>query len=176
MSESPGSTVDVPSDRKPQRMAAERLPAIPTPRQVRLPPTGAVRPRSPRCRPRAAVFEQVGRPTPGGITWLWARTDLDMATVAGARRELAVLLAPERDPGVVLLYLGRERFVDLRGLRLLVGTAGQARSRGGTLAVVAPPYSLVRLVRLGRVGADLPLVATARQAVRWARAGGTGVR
>jgi anti-anti-sigma factor len=121
------------------------------------------------------VFDQVGRPTAGGPTWLWARADLDMATVASARRELAALVAPGRNPGNVLVYLGPERFVDLRGLRLLVQTAQRVRARGGDLAVVAPPRCLQRLVRLGRVDAELPLVATARQAAWWARTRGTGL-
>jgi anti-anti-sigma factor len=121
------------------------------------------------------VFEQVGRPTAGGVTWLWARADLDMATVAAARTELSALTAPARNPGNVLVYLGPDRFVDLRGLRLLVDTAWRVRARGGGLAVVAPPRCLVRLVRLARLDAELPLVATARQAAWWARTHGKGV-
>jgi anti-anti-sigma factor len=121
------------------------------------------------------VFDQVGRPTAGGATWLWALADLDMATVASARRELSALVAPGRNPGNVLVYLGPERFVDLRGLRLLVQTARRVRARGGDLAVVAPPRCLRRLVRLGRVDAELPLVTTARQAAWWARTRGTGL-
>ena len=119
------------------------------------------------------VFEQAGQPTAGGVTWLWARTDLDSATTARARRELSALV--RRSPGSVLLYLGLERFVDLRGLRLLVATARRIRLRGGDLAVVAPPRCLRRLVQLCRVEAELPLVSTARQAARWARTRGTGV-
>jgi anti-anti-sigma factor len=121
------------------------------------------------------VFEQVGRPTPGGVTWLWVQADLDLATAAAARRELSALLPPERNPGIVLLHLGCERFVDLRGLSLLIDTARRVRLQGGALAVVAPPHSLVRLVRLGRVDAELPLFGTARAAARWACAGGKGV-
>jgi anti-anti-sigma factor len=118
------------------------------------------------------VFELVGRATAGGITWVWARQDLDMATVVVARRELSVLLEPIRDPGTVLVYLGLERFVDLRGLRLLVRTAARVRSRGGELAVVAPPRCVRRMVQLGLPDAELPLITTARRAVRWARTHG----
>ncbi len=114
------------------------------------------------------MFEQVGLPTAGGVIWLWARADLDLATLAGARRELSALIAGG-NPGTVLVYLGSERFVDLRGLQLLVDTARGIRSRGGALAVVAPPRSLRRLVQLGLLGSELPLVPTAREAVRWAR-------
>jgi anti-anti-sigma factor len=121
------------------------------------------------------VFEQVGRPSPGGVTWLWARADLDMATVASARRELSALVAPGRSPGTVLVYLGSELFVDLRGMRLLVDAARRVRAHGGDLAVVAPPRCLQRLVRLARVDAELPLVATARQAAWRARTRGAGL-
>jgi anti-anti-sigma factor len=167
-------------------MAADNVSSTPSTPSTRLPHpvrrlrTGDTTPHRPGCRPRpapwpvSAVFEQVGRPTAGGVTWLWAQTDLDLVTVASGRRELSALVAPGRDPGSVLVYLGPERFVDLRGLRLLVDTARRVRSQGGALAVVAPPPSLRRLVQLGRVEADLLLIATARQAARWAR--GRGLR
>ena len=118
------------------------------------------------------VFELVGCPTAGGVTWVWARRDLEMATVAAARREVSALLEPMRDPGKVLVYLGPERFVDLRGLRLLVGVAARVRSRGGALAVVAPPRCVRRMVQLGQLDAELPLFTTARRAVWWARTRG----
>jgi anti-anti-sigma factor len=76
----------------------------------------------------------------------------------------------------VLLHLGSERFVDLRGLRLLVDSARRVRSRGADLVVVAPPHSLRRLVQLSRVDAELPLVSTARQAAWWARTRETDLR
>jgi anti-anti-sigma factor len=117
------------------------------------------------------VFDLVGRPAAGGPTWLWARADLDIATVGRARRELSALVAPGRNPGTVLVYLGPDRFVDLRGLRLLVDTARRVRAGGGDLAVVAPPRCLRRLVQLVRLDAELPLVATARQAAWRARTG-----
>jgi anti-anti-sigma factor len=115
------------------------------------------------------VFEVVGRPAVSGVTWVWTRRDLDIATVTQARRELSALLEPVHGPGGVLVYLGPERFVDLRGLRLLVTTAARVRSRGGALAVVAPPRCVRRMVRLCRLDAELPLVTTARRAVWWAR-------
>lgn len=122
------------------------------------------------------VFELVGRPTAGGVTWVWARQDLDLATVAAARRELSALLEPLRSPGNVLVYLGPECFVDLRGVRLLANVAAQVRSRGGALAVVAPPRCVRQMVLLGRLEAELPLVTTARRAVWWARTRGAADR
>jgi len=119
------ATYDVPS-----------LPAAGASRAPRQCPTSW--PRS-RIRPGTTVFELVVRPSPGGVTWAWARSDLDAATVVHARRELSALLDRPGDPGTLLVYLGLERFVDLRGMRLLVGTAARARARGGALAVVAPP-------------------------------------
>jgi len=121
------------------------------------------------------VFEQVGRPTPGGTTWLWVRTDLDQATAAKARRELSTVVRPGRNPGSVLVHLGHECFVDVRGLRLLVDTAERVRSYGGALAVVAPPRCLERLVQVSQLGAQLPLIATPRQATWRVRTRGTGL-
>jgi len=154
-------------------MAADHVPSIPPRvRQLRRPPAS-----SHRSRPRLGnpVFEQVGRPTPGGTTWLWAWTDLDVTTAERARRELSTVVRPGRNPGSVLVHLGDECFVDVRGLRLLVETAERARSCGGGLAVVAPPRCLERLVQVSRLGAELPLVATIRQAIWWVRTRGTGL-
>jgi anti-anti-sigma factor len=127
-------------------------------------------------QPAEPVFERVGLPTAGGVTWLWARRDLDMATVATARRELSALLEPVFGPCTVLVYLGHECFVDIRGLRLLVDTAAEVRRRGGALGVVAPPRCLRRLVQLALLDAALPLIPTARQAVGWAHTHGPAVR
>jgi anti-anti-sigma factor len=122
------------------------------------------------------VFELVGRPMPGGVTWVWTRKDLDLATVEAGRRELATLLDPLRSPGNVLIYLGCDYFVDLRGLRLLAQTASRVRAQGGALAVVAPPPCLQRMVRLSHLDAELPLVTTARHAAWWARSTRSGTR
>lgn len=155
-------------------MAADHVPSIPHPvRLLRRPP-----PSPHRSRPRLGnpVFEPAGRPALGGTTWLWVRTDLDVTTAARARRELSAIVRPGRNPGSVLVYLGPECFVDVRGLRLLIETAERVRSCGGALAVVAPPRCLERLVQLSQLGAQLPLVATARQATWWVRTRGTGLR
>src|SRR6185312_16127602 len=119
-------------------------------------------------------FDVVGLSAPCGVGWVWARADLDIATVATARRELSSLLTTIGDAGTLLVYLGAECFVDLRGLRLLVEVAAQLRSRGGALAVVAPPHCLRQMVRLGELGAELPLLRTARHAATWAHTHGSG--
>jgi len=153
-------------------MAADHVPSIPhRVRLLRRPPA------SHRSRPRLGnpVFEQVGRPTPDGVTWLWAWADLDVTTAEKARRELSIIVRPGRNPGSVLVHLGHECFVDVRGLRLLVETAERVRSYGGALAVVAPPRCLERLVQVSQLGAQLPLVATARQALWWVRTRGKGL-
>ena len=84
-------------------------------------------------------------------------------------RELSALLTTTGGVGALLVYLGAECFVDLHGLRLLVEVAAQLRSRGGALAVVAPPYCLRQMVCLGELGAELPLLRTAHHAASWAR-------
>jgi anti-anti-sigma factor len=115
------------------------------------------------------VFHVVGRPTRTGPTWVWTRDDLDLATVSAARAELAALFAGDTTPRYVLLYLGVERFVDVRGLRLLVEAARWARHGGGDLAVVAPPRCLRRMVARLDLRDDLFLATDARHALRWVR-------
>lgn len=115
------------------------------------------------------VFEVVGRPTASGVTWVWARASLDRASEARARADLGGLLGGVGVPLVVLVYLGAERFVDVRGLRLLLELAGEVRDAGGSLAVVAPPRSLRTMLRVLDLGDQLPLVATTQEAVRRAR-------
>lgn len=118
---------------------------------------------------RSPVLHLVGRPTCTGPTWVWIQDDLDLATEPPARAELVALLAHDTAPRTVLVHLGEERFVDVRGLRLLVDAARRARSRGGDLAVVAPPHCLRRLVTLLGLGDELFLAPGAPQALRWAR-------
>jgi anti-anti-sigma factor len=115
------------------------------------------------------VFEVIGRPTANGVTWVWAQNDLDMATEVRARADLGALLVGDTAPRFVLVYLGAERFVDVRGLRLLLETAGQVRHRGGHLTVVAPPVCLQRMIQVLDVGDQLPVVTTAWHAVWRAR-------
>lgn len=115
------------------------------------------------------VFQAIGRPTRTGPTWLWVRHDLELATLRAARAELDALLSADEPPRFVLVYLGAERFVDVRGMRLLVDAARHARRRGSDLAVVAAPRCLRWMVaRLGG-GDELVLVPDARAAARWAR-------
>jgi len=117
------------------------------------------------------VFHVVGRSTRKGVTWLWARTDLDLATACAARVELDALLSAPEPPRFVLVYLGVECFVDVRGLRLLADATRRARSRGGDLVVVAPPHCLRRMTsRLGFTD-HLSLASGAREAVQWTRVG-----
>ena len=121
-----------------------------------------------------AVFHILGRPTRTGPTWVWTQHDLDLATVPAARAELAELFADATAPRFVLVYVGSERFVDVRGLRLLAEAARQARGRGGDLAVVAPPRCLRLMVaRLG-LGDELFLAHDTRHAVQWVRRAARG--
>jgi|1186.fasta_scaffold1110031_1 anti-anti-sigma factor len=120
-------------------------------------------------RRSGSVFELVGRPMDNGVTWVWTQNDLDMATEARARADLGALFVGADVPRFVLVYLGTERFVDVRGLRLLIETAGQVRCGGGDLVVVAPPWCLERMIEVLDVGDRLPIVATAQQAVQRVR-------
>lgn len=115
------------------------------------------------------VFEVVGRPTAGGVTWVWARANLDRASEARAWADLGGLLDGVSVPLVVLVYLGAERFVDVRGLRLLLALAGKVRDAGGSLTVVVPPRCLRMMLHVLDLGDQLPVVTTTQEAVRRAR-------
>ena len=106
------------------------------------------------------VFDLVGRSNSHGLMWAWLRSDLDLASAQGARAELTGLLDGGEPPDFVLVYVGADRFVDLRGLRVLVEVAVSMRDSGGELVLVAPPHSLRTIVQLTGVGAMLPMVAT----------------
>jgi len=124
---------------------------------------------SPALRAVRPVFRFVGLSAQQGLTWAFAESDLDMESAPAAGAQLAELLAGDAGPRCLLVYLGAECFVDIRGLRLLVEVTRQMRGRGGDLAVVAPPYCLRHMVsRLG-FGVELALLASAEHAVQWAR-------
>ena len=122
-----------------------------------------------RIRARETVFEIVGDAAPRGITWAWARQDLDTVTAKAARAELNGLFAGPDDPDHLLVHLGAECFVDLRGLRVLVDVAARIRRSGGVVVVVAPPHCVRAMVGLFHLDRELPLAATAQDAVRWVR-------
>lgn len=119
--------------------------------------------------PAGPVFDVVGHPTSRGVTWVWAQDDLETASLDRARADLALLFTGGVCPHRVLVYLGDERFVDLRGLRLLAGVAAEVRRCGGALAVVTPPHCLVRMVTCFGLEDQLPVLDSVREAVRWAR-------
>ncbi len=117
------------------------------------------------------VFHVVGRPTRTGPTWVWTQYDLNLATVPAARVELEALFAGAAAPRFVLVYLGTDRFVDVRGLSLLRETARKARVPGGDLAVVAPPRCVRLMVARFGLADELFLAHDVRHAARWVRAG-----
>ncbi len=119
---------------------------------------------------RGSVFHIVGRPEAPGVTWAWAQSDLDMASESTARAELADLLDGDGPAGVLLVYLGEECFVDVRGLRLLLDASTRLRKRDGQLRVVAPPLSLRRMIQLLGLADELHTAPTAQGAASWARA------
>jgi anti-anti-sigma factor len=113
------------------------------------------------------VFDLVGESNSRGLVWAWLRCDLDVATASGARVELTGLLGGLDGPDVVVVYIGFERFVDLRGVRVLVEVAMSLRDRGGEMVLVAPPRCLQMIVELTGVGSELTLAATPWHATEW---------
>jgi hypothetical protein len=125
---------------------------------------------------RRSVFDIVGHPTPRGTTWAWAREDLDQASVGRARAELGALFTGQAGPRRLLVYLGTDCFVDLRGLRLLLDLAVEVRRHGGVLIVVAPPRCLTEMVTLLALEEELPTVTSVRRAGWRARTRTRGAR
>jgi ABC-type transporter Mla MlaB component len=90
------------------------------------------------------VFQE--RPEPAGHVdprrlWLRAVAGLEFGTEAAARADLARAVATSTTPWVIV-ELGRRRYVDVRGLAVLLETAELLDREGRRLAVVAPPASL----------------------------------
>jgi anti-anti-sigma factor len=75
-----------------------------------------------------------------------AAADLDAASEAAARRELAAVCTEDGAATWVLLYLGERLFVGVRGLGVLLDAADLARRRGRQLLIVGPPPCLKRMV------------------------------
>jgi anti-anti-sigma regulatory factor len=116
------------------------------------------------------LVDVVGRTAAPGVTWVWARSDIDLAGASNAGTalsELAGLLTG--DPRRILVYVGADRVVDQYGARLLHHLAVTIRRRGGDLAVVAPPPSLRRAVLELGLASELPMFESVGHAVSWAR-------
>lgn len=115
------------------------------------------------------VFDLVGPVTPWGPTWAWVQEDIDFDSVGRARTQLWRMFAAEGCPHRLLVHLGAERFVDLRGMRLLLDVAAELARGGGALAVVAPPRCLTRMATVFALQQELPMVETVHGAASWAR-------
>jgi anti-anti-sigma factor len=88
-----------------------------------------------------------------------ASGDLDLAVEKSSRAELRAICRTE---GVrcVLLHLGEDVFVDVRGLDVLLDAAASAHRNGRRLLIVAPPQCLVRMICALDLHACLPTATT----------------
>ena len=75
-----------------------------------------------------------------------ARVDLEWFNADRAAAELRAVCAERTPVDRVVVCLGQDRFVDLRGLRMLVDATEHARESGRTLVVLNAPSSLRRAV------------------------------
>lgn len=106
------------------------------------------------------------RPVIGGassVLLVRAAADLDAASEPVVRRELRTACAAG-GAGWVLLYLGEQVFVGVRGLAVLLEASAWARASGRGLLVVAPPPSLQRMVEVLDLGRRLRCVPSAWEA------------
>ncbi|WP_203923494.1 STAS domain-containing protein [Rugosimonospora africana] len=99
-----------------------------------------------------------------GVMCVRLLADLDLATEGAARMRLARLC---RDEAVrcLLVMAGPDRFVGLRGLDVLIDASARMRRRGRSLVVVDPPVSLRLMTEALRLGGQLRVIATVRQAM-----------
>lgn len=101
------------------------------------------------------------RRTPGHIV-LAIHGDLDIATTAGLRDQIAIVVEDTTVP--VIIDLSGVSFCDASGLALLVGAQRRARRRGLTVALSGPRRNVSKLLRisgLDRAFTIYPTLATA---------------
>jgi anti-anti-sigma regulatory factor len=91
---------------------------------------------------------------------------LDAYSEAAARSELLSLCGPEGSARSILLHLGPQVFVGLRGLDVLLQAAAWARKGGRALLIIEPPECLTRLLDLLGMNDRLCLVSSTGQAAR----------
>lgn len=106
------------------------------------------------------------RPVIGGassVLLVRAAADLDAASEPVVRRELRAACTAG-GAGWVLLYLGEQVFVGVRGLGVLLDATDWARASGRELLVVAPPPSLQRMIEALDLGRRLRSVPSAWEA------------
>lgn len=109
-----------------------------------------------------AVFVPVEDRCSAGVIWARVEVDLDLAAVPAGRRELTALCAGR--VCWLLVEIAPDRFVDLRGVRLLLDAARPLRARGGDLLLVSGSPQLRRVWQLLDLDGDLPLLGSAREA------------
>jgi ABC-type transporter Mla MlaB component len=84
--------------------------------------------------------ERPGQTDPRRL-WLCAAAGIEFGTEAAARAELARAAVTSATPWV-FIELGRRRYVDVRGLAVLLEVAEMLDRDGRRLAVIEPPASL----------------------------------
>ncbi|GAA2208898.1 hypothetical protein GCM10009850_043560 [Nonomuraea monospora] len=102
--------------------------------------------------PSAAVAG--GQETP---TTVLLSGDIDIFTSAALRGHLLDTL--RTSASVLVLDLSGVTYCDAGGLAVLIGVQRRARAQGVTVAVVAPPPFLSRLLRVTGLGRSLRMVA-----------------
>jgi hypothetical protein len=107
--------------------------------------TGAARNAS-GSAPRDRVFDQAV--IDPGTGWLFTSLlgDLEWFQECQAREELVDLCRAPGDHSGITVLVGLDRFIDLRGLRLLLEASTLAAEHGRRFEVVRPPRSLRRMV------------------------------
>lgn len=111
----------------------------------------------------SGLWEEEARGIRDGVLCLRLRKDLDLSTEAPARMRLARVCLDDAVRSLAL-RAGVDRFIDVRGLAVLLEASARMRRGDRCLIVVEPPASLRLMVEALRLSGQLPLAATLAEA------------
>jgi anti-sigma B factor antagonist len=82
--------------------------------------------------------------------------ELDMATVPQLEEQVQALLA--HTPGELIIDLGKLRFIDSSGLRLLIILQDRATAEGWRLGLLRPSGQVLEILALTGANENLPFI------------------
>jgi len=112
------------------------------------------------------VGETVTDPHRVGVARVRILGDLDLQSVSATRDRLMAMCTTGPVEAGLVVELGPDSFVDVRGLRMLIELSGLLQARGDALVVVSTSHSLTRAVQVLQLDGVLRVVPTMEEALR----------